>query len=398
MRLNRNLLLGLGALVGLALVAGLEGARRRPTSTADLRATTFGASPNGAKAFAETLDRLGVEVVRLRRHQSPGAFADSGHGVVVILDPSVAPTSHQLNDLVGLPVAGISLVVAGARHDFLLRCFGFAARRLADSVPVLMPTNGRRPWVRYRLEPTRDTLVADSTSSADVAEAHCRVPRYSAVDTLLVGEDGSPVAVRAALDQTDATITLVSDVGLFRNRTLRETDVGPTVLAWVAGRYDRVWFPEYLHGYQTGGSLVGWTLAWSWQSPWGWLVWHVGVVGLVALGFAAVRFGPPISTMTRRRRSITEHVSALARALRAAGGHRPAIGLLVSGLRRRLTPTGAPRGSWQGWLDGLAAGQGDPAISELARRLRRLDRQGASERDVLSAANIVEDLWSHLHS
>ncbi len=400
MRLNRSLVLGFVALAGLALVAGLEGARRRPTSAADLRATTFGADPNGVKALAETLDRLGVQVTRLRRHQVTFGPAESAaSGLVVILDPWARPTAAQVVDFTEVPASGVSLMIAGPRSRPLMRCFGYTTRRLADSAQLaIWDGHGARPWVNHRLAATGDTVVVDSIGGFGAEVTECRVPRVRAVDTLLSLEDGGAVAVRLRPETGEATVTLISDVDLFRNRVLRDTDIGPAVVGWIVGRHDRVWFPEYLQGHGAGGSLVRWTLDWSRQSPWGWLAWHLAAVGVLILGFAAVRFGPPIPTIERRRRSVTEHVSAVARALRAAGGHRPAIGLLVDGLRRRLSLGGKVRGPWQSWIDALVGGATDPKIIELSRRLRQLDREGASEREVLSAANLVEDLWSRMRS
>ena len=170
------------------------------------------------------------------------------------------------------------------------------------------------------------------------------------------------------------------------------------MLGWVAGRYDRVHFPEYLQGFSGGGSLMAWTIRWSRANPWGWAVWHWVVIGLVALGFSAVRLGPPTPLGRGRRRSVTEHVQALARALRAAGGHQVAVGLLVGGLRRRLGPATGTRGSWRPWLDSLGAASTNPKVGELVRRLVICDREKPSESEVLTAANLVEDLWTELRS
>jgi hypothetical protein len=169
------------------------------------------------------------------------------------------------------------------------------------------------------------------------------------------------------------------------------------VLGWVAGRYDRVIFDEYHHGFGASGSLAGSVVGSSARTPWGWAVWQAAAVGVLALLFGAIRFGPARSGIERRRRSPLEHVRALARALSAARGHDVAIAALVRGLRRRVVPPAIrARGDAAGWLRQLDGSLLSPRGREALGELRSLTRPGQPSSGVLRAANAVEDLWEEL--
>src|SRR5205807_8023245 len=89
--------------------------------------------------------------------------------------------------------------------------------------------------------------------------------------------------------------------------------------------------------------------------PPGWATLQLLGVALVALAVAAVRFGPARSVIERRRRSPLEHVEALAAGLEGAGGVDTAVGLTVSGLRRRLGRVGLlPAGAARAWPAAVA--------------------------------------------
>src|SRR5207244_11132739 len=97
-------------------------------------------------------------------------------------------------------------------------------------------------------------------------------------------------------------------------------------------------------------------------------------VALVALAVTAVRFGPARSVIERRRRSPLEHVEALAAGLEGAGGVDTAVGLTVSGLRRRLGRVGLlPAGAERAWLAarelGLPTAHGRDAVRRPPRTI-----------------------------
>lgn len=390
-----SLALGLAAVLVLAALAGLLGSRSRATPGSDSRPSTLLTLPNGSAAVAEAAGRLGVVVDRLRQHQLRPLMADPAGNALVVLDPTLPLTGAQIDGILGLPAAGVALVVAGPSSRALFRCFGFDTLRLRDSLPVGVsgPASARPARVGLALRPTGQAEIVDSSGLFDSVIRTCRVPVLARLDTLAVA-GGLPVALRLSPADGGAPVTLIADVGLFRNRAVRDTDAGPLVLGWLA-EYDHLWFDEDHHGFLAGGSLLAWTLRWSRESPWGWLAFHLAIVGLLALASRAVRFGPVVTTLDRRRRSVVEHVRALALALRSAGGHGRAIGLLIAGVRRRLTPgtRGSPGGSRE-WLERLSGPRATPVVAGLAARLLAIDHTHPSEAEVLTAGKLVEDLWN----
>jgi hypothetical protein len=193
-------------------------------------------------------------------------------------------------------------------------------------------------------------------------------------------------------------VTLVSDDRLFSNRLVRASGTGPFVLDLVVGRYTRIVVDEYHHGFDASGSLAGAAFDWSLHSPWGWAVWQLVAVGVIALIAAGVRFGPARRIIERRRRSPLEHVRALATALAAARGHDVAVRLIVQGLRRRLGQGGkAEKGGIPAtWLESIAPGVQTPRGQAALTRLSAISGREAALEEVLEAADDVETLWEEL--
>jgi hypothetical protein len=90
-------------------------------------------------------------------------------------------------------------------------------------------------------------------------------------------------------------------------------------------------------------------------------------------------------------------VRALATALAAARGHDVAIGAIVAGLRRRLSPAGQRgRGDWRAWLTQLSGQSQSPRARDAITTLQELTGPGQTPAGVLRAANAVEDVWEEL--
>lgn len=388
------------------VIAGLLTQRRDPTSgQTDYRASSYLPGPLGAKALADALGRLGIDVRRFRHglRQLDVTEGQSPRRVLLLLDPGSDLSSGEVEQVLRWAAAGAGtgLVLAGRGAADLMRCFGYALDwRFLDSVGVRGTQAGAAgtwPKVAGVLAVTSDTVISDSSRVEDATITECRVPPVASIDTLLTSVSGRVVALRLHRADTEGEVVILSDVGLLRNRALKETEAGPFALALFAGRYDQVIFEEAHHGFAEEGSLLGATLGWSRRSPLGWAMWQLAAVGMLALVGGAFRFGPPIQVITRKRRSPLEHVRALATALAAARGHDVAIGSIVEGLRRRLLPAGQrPRGEWREWLGPLGENVQGQRARDAVRTLKTLTRPGQSPRGVLEAANAVEDLWEEL--
>jgi hypothetical protein len=406
MQARTEALLGGGALIAVvALAAGL-GARGNRLDQEDRRPSAFLSGPHGARGLAESLERLGLDVRRHRlglRRLTPDTTTN-GRTALMLLDPR-EPIRGAEVELVLSWAGGTprrDLVLAGRGAAQVMRCFGYALDwRFFDSVEV-MPRSfetefGAWPKAAGVLASSRDTIVADSSRLEDTGVMACSVPPIARVDTLITSITGRVVALRLERQDTGAEVVVLADAGFFRNRALRETPAGPFALGVFAGRYRRVIFEEAHHGFREGGSLAGATLAWSFRSPWGWAMWQMGIVGLLALFGAAFRFGPARTIIQRRRRSPLEHVRALATALAAARGHDVAIGRIVEGLRRRLVPSPQrPATPWREWLESLGENLQSERARNAVRTLKTLTRPGQTPEGVLRAANAVEDVWEEL--
>jgi len=402
MHLRTELALGVAALLVLAVLAASLGQRSNRTPSQDFRRSTYLAGPHGARAVADGLRRLGVQVKQFRRRSRELINLDTppDRYAFAILDPSESIRPGELDDFLELGER-VDLVLAGPGAARLMRCFGYAYQpQYGDSVQAADPgatISEQSPWVQAVLGASTVRVVTDSSAVADAGLAACGVPTIAFAETLLVTRSGRVEALRLHRADVDRRVTLVADGHLFSNNDLRNTDAGPFALSLFAGRYDTVMFEESHHGFAASGSLASAALQWSKRSPWGWAAWQLAVVGVVALFFGAVRFGAPRPAIPRKRRSPLEHVRALATALAAAHGHDVAVATIIRGLRRRLSPGGQsdPRPDQQ-WLQALEQTAESPKAQAAVQTLQQVTRPGQPVTGVLLAANAVEDVWEEL--
>lgn len=406
MRPRIEVLLSLALLIILGVVAGSIGARGNRLPSFDPRRSSLLTGPNGAKVFAQALARLDVKVERYRQRTAmlPRLKPDARRPVLALLDPSHTLDGVQAGHLVDFFDTRGDLLLSGDSASPVMRCFGFDVDfRGHDSTPVFRVVNGVAEvepvsWTSDEiLAQVLDTIVIDSSDLTAGVAAECAVRQPAVVDTLMVTAGGRVAAVRLSYDSVPGRVTLVADGRLFSNARMRDTDAGLATLPLVGGRYRRVIFDEYEHGFGPSGSLLDATLEWSRNSPYGWVFWQLAIVGLVALLASAIRLGAPRSVIERRRRSPMEHVRALATALAAAKGSRVAVDLMIRGLRRRLSSGGQPtRGEVGPWLESLAANVRSTRSREAVSTLVNLTRRAPDSDSVLRAANAVEDVWQDL--
>ncbi len=386
MRPRTELGLATGLLLALGVVVVAIASRRDRPAPSDSPRSTYLTGPGGASAFAEAAERLGVRVERYRRPTTALALPDAAArgAVVAVLGPDQPLTPVEARHLLQLPA---DLLLAGVGAEPLIRCLGYRIqpRRWTDSAMTRSPEEADdlpAPRVLAVLAPHGSREVRDS-AVVDGRRVACAVPPPSRVDTLLATTLDRPVVVRLSYPST-RKVTLVADDGLLRNQTLRQTQAGGFLLGLVAGRYERMIVDEFHHGYRVAGSLGAAALAWSARSPWGWMVWQLVAVGVVALIASGIRFGPVRSAIERRRRSPMEHVRALATALAAARGHDVAVRLVVQGLRRRLSRGGRPAA---GDLDAWVASLGPSVRSQRGREA--LDTLTTTMRAPPDAASVL---------
>ncbi len=401
MRPRTEVGLAVAGLAVVAILAGLAGADRNRAAPPDSRRSSYLAGPEGIRGYADALERLGVDVERTRSRPARlnAMLGDGEIPLLVILDPAVPLDLAEGATLLDFTRETGDLLLAGPAAGAAMACFGYAVDlRSPDSVPLYEPGGQRivgwgRDMVLARLN---DSVAVDSSARSAGVDARCLVPPVDTVDTLLVTSGGRTVALALSVDGGLTEVVLVADGSLFSNRRLRADDaLGPFLLR-LADR-PRVVFDEFHQGFTAGGSLAGAVLAWSGRSPLGWLGWQLAVTGLLAMLAAAIRFGPVWHVIVRRRRSPIEHVQALATALASARGSGVAVGLMVRGLRRRLSAAGhVERGSAAEWLDQIADHVRSRSARDAVAALQSLMQDPPAPDGVLRAAHAVEDVWQDL--
>jgi hypothetical protein len=410
---------GLVLLLAAALTLAILASRGRRRAVAfDAPASTYQSGPRGGRAPYDVLARLGVPVERRRTplfdlarqvRRRPAVL------VVVAPDRWLAPAEREaVARYVG---TGGALVAAGDAGG-LPACLGWEVDR-PDSVDRVRLDSAlvAAPPGLYRLPPVtrvlrlveKDTVGGVTKRDAELRRlgrpggrvlrelAACTAAVRVGADTLLATVGGAPVVVRLRF-RGGGRALLVADDAYFRNAAWRSSDVPIVLVPLLApSERGRVSWDEYHHGHGPGGSLARAALGWMARAPAGWVLWQLIAVGGVWLVVTAVRFGPPRPVLDRRRRSPLEHVEALAAGLAGAAGTETAVGLIVSGLRRRLSRAGQPsRGDYGQWLAALELALPGVRGRQAARRLRDfLTKPGGAER-VLGAAQAVEDVWEEL--
>jgi len=391
------------------LIVGIIGRQLAPKVETDTRPSSFLRGPNGTSALAEALTTIHLRVDRLRARPTTSNLTatDSQRTVLLLLGPRTYVPSAELAAVTNAALSdrGMAVIAAAVNGTGLSSCFGYDQDvSVIDSVLVREPgrPDWRRPvWVNTVLHySVRDSVRTRIDLPFEEADPCLVLPNLATDgqvthDTLLADARGRPVMVRMHGGSLVHDLILVSDVKLFRNRTLRDTDAGLFLLTAIRDRYDRVLIDEYHQGFGESGSLGSEVLSWSLASPWGWGAWQVAVVALLALLASAIRFGPVEQLPRPRRRSPQEHVRALATALASARGHQIAAGRLILGLRRRLTPGGrAPRAKWRPWLQQFAQHATKPETRAAAERLLALASDTSEPERVMRVAHAVEDVWT----
>ena len=415
-RIELWLALLLAVAVSVAVFAGVRSPK--PTPENELP-STFLAGPGGSKALYDVLVRLGQPVER-RRTALFNLTRDAPHrpGLLVLIGPSLQLQPAELEEVVRYLRDGGAVLAAGNAGG-ITDCLGWQSKQSrkqdeVDSMAVVSPVS----QLDLRLPPATRYLAPRETGPEDSAprwraigqlrkEGGCPALAALGQEVLLVAgppfpHAGRPIIVRLRY-RGGGRAVLAADPEYFRNRSWRDSDVPLVVTPLLLppaspARRGRVSWDEYHHGYGREGSISGAVLGWLARSPGGWAILQVVAVALVALAAAAVRFGPALTVIERRRRSPLEHLEALAAGLEGAAGVETAVGLIVSGLRRRLSRGGyAPSGDPRQWLLALELATPTPRGRAAVRRLQQIITHPGGPERVLAAAQAVEDVWEELH-
>ncbi len=381
------------------LLAGLAGIKTAPSDELlDPRRSTYLVGPEGAKGLVQALSALGMTVEQ--RTTSLFDLRDvtaDGDRLLVLLGVSAPPNHVERAELARYVMDGGSLFLAG--WNGVESCFGIELDYRSDSVALDVDSSLSAPRTDVVIDEPEDRPMEPQAEEQE-GRILCTVPSPVKVDSLLLTVDGAVAATKREY-QGGGSVLALADSRLLSNRVLKETDIGVVILPWFLDRAGRsVVFDEYHHGFGEGGSIF--VAAWSWmrQDPGGWMMLQLAFAGLVALFATAIRFGPTMSLVERRRRSALEHLDALAVGLERARSYDVAARLITGGLRRRLTAGGAvlqkPTAECQGWLESLARAAPTAEARASVERLGRLLQHRNGNEHVLAIAATVEDVWEAL--
>jgi hypothetical protein len=406
----------LTAAIGLALWAAN---RKPPGDELDFRTSTYLSGPTGSKALHEIL--VGLGRLSERRRTSLATLAtERAHrpAVLVLLDPFIPLEETELEQVVRYVRAGGAVVAAGDGAG-VTPCVGWRTRPAGlgfqDSIGVrARETDVRLPTTRRVL--TAAVQQSDTTPRGSLARLKkggdeddsrpgiCGTLVPFEVDTVVVALNNRPAILRLRYrGGGGGTITLAADPRWFTNRAWRDTDVPIALLPLLTPRPERpgrvVW-DEYHQGFGDENQVSSFGRTWSWlrSSPAGWAILQLVAVALAWLAMTAVRFGPALSVIERRRRSPLEHLEALGAGLESAAAADTAVQRLALGLRRRLSRTGhLGGGDVVPWLESLELAMRGPDGRGAVRRLHHLlIARDRDEQRVLLAAQAVEDVWEEL--
>lgn len=376
-KVRRAILLALFVSAAAALATLLYGARfvtpqAGPTDS-------YGSGPLGHRAFAETMEHLGIHVL-----QNRGDRYDRGTAPLLLLEPGlearVEGRLRRLSDaLASRRASGLPTLVVPPKWTFEVGLVADGAASPVDDgaiksvLAAALPTGELLSIARHedteghhRLE----GLLGDFTVEAPELQV---LPTPPASATVLLESELGAVVLAAA----DGTV-IVSDPDLVHNYNFHRADHAALWLALIDRmQADTLVIDETFHGH---GNVLSLKEALG-QFPAILLVAHGLMLLLLVFAMGGRRFGPPLGEP--RRAHGPQEAIAVAASVLADG--QP-IGLLAyhyvletfEDLRRRLDLAAAPSpDTLAERLDALAHERHlPPGAAKLLRRARALDPRG----------------------
>ncbi len=289
------LLIAVGAvlLIGTILLQLLTPASNATTLP---RGTTLSAAPQGSLALSQWLEAEGFGVERVRSFP----FDPNGLAALFVIVPEIKTISDEdAAGIAGFVERGGTLVLVTDGADGtnnLQRALDLTISQVKSGTGATAtpdgPTLDRPPVAMIAL---RSGATVRPNTSAD--------PRFL---SRAVSENGTVVAT---MTRGQGQVRIVAGPYPLSNAGLPDADNLALVQNLLAGlpAGARIGFDEYHHGYGLGSNIADLAL----RSPWGWALFYLAGLTLVAVVLGGRRFGRPLPAPSAPPRAPAEYARAL---------------------------------------------------------------------------------------
>lgn len=367
----------------------------------DPRLSSHLAGGLGARALAETAERLGFTV---ERRDSVGAPGASAHGGVIhaVLAPPVAITGAEAHRYLEAVRGGDGLLLVFDQRN-----------ALSDSLGLWRTRGG----ILYRLpDDSTDCRRRDLTpplwADGKVHLYGLRWLRGAPEDRVVLaalepnpGDPKPPEEAAAGFALGRGRVVAIPDPDFLRNDVIRRCEWGADVLAirmleWLRAGGERprdsLAFDEYHQGYGRAPSAIGTSAHFLYAHPVGRALLGLAAAGLVLLAAAAPRALPPTDPARVERRDPLEQVDALAHAYEQVGATRTITLRLWRGLRSRVEGSSPAARSRTDESVLAAAETADPALRADAELVRRALREPVTTGELSDVGDALRRLEASL--
>jgi hypothetical protein len=252
-----------------------------PASNAETlpRGTTLSAAPRGSLALSQWLEAEGYGVERVREFP----FTGDGLAALFVIVPEVKEISDEnAADIAGFVERGGTLILVTDGDD------GTDALQRALDLAIVQGRSGTGATAT----PDGPTLARPPVATIALQSPAFARPTMQADPRFLARASSENGPAVATMTRGKGRVHVVTGPYPLSNAGLPEADNLALVQNLLAGLPPggRIGFDEYHHGYGLGANIADLAL----RSPWGWALFYLAGLTLVALVLGGRRFGRPL--------------------------------------------------------------------------------------------------------
>lgn len=285
--------------VGVALVCGtilLQLLTPAANATTLPRGTTLSAAPKGSLALSQWLEAEGYGVERVRTFP----FTGEGLAALFVIAPEIKEISKEdAADIAGYVERGGTLLLITDGND--------GTDNLQSALDLFVAR--AKPDTGTTATPNGPTLARPSAATIAIHSPATVRPNTQADPRFLSRATSENGTVIATMTRGMGRIHIVAGPYALSNAGLPEADnlaLAQNLLAGLPAG-GRIGFDEYHHGYGLGMNIADLAL----RSPWGWALFYLAGLTLVAFLLAGRRFGRPLPAPPAPSYAPAEYARAL---------------------------------------------------------------------------------------